>query len=255
MGAGMDERRQVPRAETGQSQARISDPVHSDAIQDIRLVLKAGAGEEVLTALKETLDTAHNQWAALSSKYNITVNADGTVQFSTPKDLPVADAWSGFRKEMTMGAGSEALGFSETKAPEWFPKNAGETATIGTNVGIVGANMTREQQAAFLERQGLRFGSAKEGVEALVAQQIGIAHANERIYQGLSDIAGELGKPMISNEVVAEWDRRELSRISESIRRLSPMGLSGYNDGLNVDRQYGEERFPFVGLAARSKPE
>jgi len=104
--------------------------------------------------------------------------------------------------------------------------------------------MTRQEQTAFLEQQGLRMGSVKEGVEALVAQQIGIAHANERIYKGLSEIAEQLSKPMLSTEVVAEWDRRELQKIVERMPRLSTTGLVGFEDN-------GPEG---LGLLSRWKP-
>jgi hypothetical protein len=194
---------------------------------------------------QEAMDVTHAKWSEFATKFSIVETREGRIQFTIPSDLSVNEAWKDFGSFLQLGSFGRSSSV-QSAPPAWFPGASDKTATIGAfSVETIGLGRTRQEQEVLLKEKNLEMVS---DTEVLAVVRITESLTNERLYTELSSIASELGKPMLSEQVRDEFNRREDQRITNELYQRNPgfmssLGLSGFEQWEND-----------IGLAPNRKP-
>jgi hypothetical protein len=146
----------------------------------------------------------YNQCREIVLGYSVIAIGPGVALFAAPRDVAIQDSWNAFRSDLSLGAGGERLGFSQAEIPSWFPKNPGNSVTIGQAVARVQGSerYSSEEQAQLEESFGIRLATTHEVVEALVAEKLVAAAQTVATYEAFKSAAERLDKPMLSPDVL-----------------------------------------------------
>jgi hypothetical protein len=226
----------------------VATPLFREFADCIRLLQQDPSQRDTLLA-GLTAQYQASKGAVIS--HGIVARGPGCASFTAPVGISIEASWEAFSKDLNLGRGSEIFGFTDRTRPEWFPKNPGDTVTIGASAARVDGSerLSRAEQAELDKTFSLRLATPSEVVEVLVAERLVTAAQNVATFETFKNTADWMDADMLSPEVLqAVINQESASRGTEplSAQSLSNWRLAGSTfEDANVQ----------IALATRPPPE